>query len=197
MLLRSVAFTLLGLSLALPAGPPPDDAVDRMPASSSITTISDSAPWTRRIEWALGRFDAAGLQLPPVAITVHEDASPCGGNSGRFRPGRPVEVHLCSRSSADSTVARLITLHELAHAWAETQLTAAERDAFLELRELDAWIDPQLPRHEWGAEHAAEVVSWGLMDAEVPIIRINDAQPTALEVAFRLLVARPPLWISA
>src|SRR4029079_18782097 len=89
--------------------------------------------------------------------------------------------------------ARLTTLHELAHAWAELQLSAAERAAFLELRGLDVWYDPGVPRHERGAEHAAEVVSWGLMDEMIPIIRIYDAEPPRLSEASCLLVGRAPL----
>ena len=67
-------------------------------------------------------------------------------------------------------------------------------DAFLRLRGLDVWTDQRFPPHEWGAEHAAEVVSWGLMDEPIPIIRIYDAEPPELSIAFDLLVDRPPLW---
>jgi hypothetical protein len=76
----------------------------------------------------------------------------------------------------------LTTLHELAHAWAESQLSTAEWAAFLELRGLDVWYDDRVARHERGMEHAAEVVSWGLMDEMIPIIRIYDAEPAQLSV---------------
>ncbi len=66
--------------------------------------------------------------------------------------------------------------------------------AFLRLRGLDAWVDEGVPPHEWGAEHAAEVVSWGLMDERVPIVRIYDASPPELAVAFDLLAGQSPLW---
>jgi hypothetical protein len=56
------------------------------------------------------------------------------------------------------------------------------------------WYDRLLPPHERGAERAAEVVSWGLMDEMIPIIRIYDAEPALLTEAFNLLVDRPPLW---
>ena len=105
-----------------------------------------------------------------------------------------MEVHLCAPGPVDSRPARLTTLHELAHAWAESQLTTDERAAFLELRGLDVWDDAGIPRHERGMEHAAEVVSWGLMDEPIPIIRIYDAEPADLSIAFDVLVGRPPLW---
>ena len=73
-------------------------------------------------------------------------------------------------------------------------MSAEDKEAFLQLRALDTWVDPDVPPHEWGAEHAAEVVSWGLMDEPADIIRIYDAEPAQLSIAFDLLVDQPPLW---
>ena len=182
------------LSLTAPPGPGSDRLAGGDPAPARISIESASPEWTRRVEWGLGRFRAAGLTLPPMTVSVHADMAQCDGNSGLYRPGDSIEVHLCSPSPVESRAARLITLHELAHAWAETQLTASQRDDFLRLRGLDAWTDHRLPRHEWGAEHAAEVVSWGLMEEPVPIVRIYDAEPADLSIAFDQLVDRPPLW---
>ena len=163
-------------------------------AAHRITIATTSPEWTRLVEWGLDRFRIAGLELPSMVIAVHDDQSHCEGNSGLYLPTDPVEVHLCTTGSADSRPARLTILHELAHAWAEAHLSSADRAAFLELRGLDVWYDDRVPRHERGMEHAAEVVSWGLMDEKVPIIRIYDADPADLSIAFELLVNRPPLW---
>lgn len=194
---RDVIAALAALTLAaLPgcvAGPGVHAIVATAPA---ITIESDSAPWTEQVEWALARFSRAGLTLPSVSISVHDHKEPCGGNGGLYRPMDVPEVHLCSSSDPDSRAARLITLHELAHAWCETQLGEAERAAFLRERGLTAWTDERLPRHEWGAEHAAEVVSWGLMDERIRIVRIEDAEPARLLPAFTLLADQPPLWAS-
>ncbi len=186
------ALTLL--SASMPAGSGAGDVPrnDRVPPGHTID--STSAEWARRVEWALDRFRDAGLALPAMAISVHDDKAPCDGNSGLYLPNDPVEVHLCTPGPTDSRLARLTTLHELAHAWAESQLSMSKRAAFLELRKLDVWYDSRLPPHERGAEHAAEVMSWGLMDEMIPIIRIYDAAPAELSEAFDLLVDRPPLW---
>jgi hypothetical protein len=160
-------------------------------AEASIDALLPS--WRERVEWGLDRFAAAGLPLPPMEVTVHRHTRPCDGNSGLFQPGPPVEVHVCSVGDADTNAARLIVLHELAHAWAETYLEPAQREQFLELRGLESWIDPARPSHEWGAEHAAEVVSWGLMETQVELIRIPNVEPSALREAFQLLVGREPL----
>ena len=195
MRLISTIATLTLLSV-MPAGNGVDTArEDRVP--HRITIDSASPQWTRRIEWGLDRFRIAGLALPSMSISVHDNDAPCEGNSGLYRTSDPVEVHLCSPSPADSTTAKLITLHELAHAWAETQLTTDRRAAFLQLRALDTWVDQRVPPHEWGAEHAAEVVSWGLMDELVQIIRIYNAEPAELTVAFESLTGRSPFWEAA
>ena len=55
-------------------------------------------------------------------------------------------------------------------------------------------MDQRRPPHEWGAEHAAEVVSWGLMDEAAPIIRIYDNEPAVLLMAFEELTGSGPLW---
>jgi hypothetical protein len=159
-----------------------------------ITIESDSASWTEQIEWALARFERAGLKMPTVSISVHGHKEPCGGNGGLYRPLETPEVHLCSSSTPNSRAARLITLHELAHAWCENQLSDEQRASFLRFRGLTAWTDDRMPRHEWGAEHAAEVVSWGLMDEQIRIVRIEDADPAQLVPAFELLAHQSPLW---
>jgi hypothetical protein len=194
MRLLSTFAALTLLSVSMPAGSGVDHGTGNDWVAHRITIDAPSPAWTRRIEWGLDRFRDAGLPLPAMTITVHDDNAPCDGNSGLYLPNDPVEVHLCTPGPVDSRPARLTTLHELAHAWAESQLTTAERAAFLELRGIDVWWDRRYPRHERGSEHAAEVVSWGLMDEMIPIVRIYNAEPAQLSEAFDLLVDRPPLW---
>src|ERR671911_677805 len=127
---RSKILALSWLPLALLAGSAADPFAAR-PVTSVVIT-STSPAWARRVQWGLGRFRAAGLVLPPLVITIHDgdDKTPCQGHDGFFRPAEPAEIHLCVEGSpilVDSSAARWLTLHELAHAWAETQLTADER----------------------------------------------------------------------
>ena len=184
----------LTLLAVMPTGSGVGDLARTERAPHRITIDSASPQWTRRIEWGLDRFRIAGLALPPMSISVHDNDAPCEGNSGLYRTTEPGEVHLCSASPADSTTAKLITLHELAHAWAETQLTNDQKAEFLQLRALDTWVDQRVPPHQWGAEHAAEVVSWGLMDESVPIVRIYNAEPAELTIAFESLTGQAPFW---
>ena len=47
---------------------------------------------------AVSQFRQAGLELPPVVITVHEDdTEPCGGNRGRFTTADGYAIQLCDR----------------------------------------------------------------------------------------------------
>jgi hypothetical protein len=148
---------------------------------------------TELIDWALGRFDLAGLELPDTIVTVHDDPAGCSGNSGLFRHGEPAEVHLCIPAERPARVRKLIALHELGHAWAETHTDETTRRAFLEERGIDAWQDHSQPPHFWGAEHAAEAISWALMDEPVRIIRIYDASPARLTTAYQILTGHEPL----
>ena len=191
-----LATVALLASTLVPVETPGGGTVAAAPERANISIDALLPSWRARVEWGLDRFAAAGLELPPMEVIVHPHKRPCDGNSGLYQPGPPVEVHLCLADAA-SRAARMITLHELAHAWAETQLEPAQRERFLEVRGLRAWVDPDRPTSEWGGEHAAEVLSWGLMDTMVPIIRIEDAEPAELRAAFEQLVGRAPLWADA
>lgn len=145
------------------------------------------------VEWAVGRFDAAGLEPPALTITFHDEYGPCAGNMGRYREGNPARIDICVPDGSHQNCHRLTMLHELGHAWAEHLPTSADRAAFLAERGLDTWCDPDCPAHEWGAEHAAEVISWALMEQPIPIVRIWDAEPARLAAGFEALTGRPPL----
>lgn len=149
--------------------------------------------WSALVEWAVDRYSAVGIDLPRGVVSMGDDQDYCGGNSGQFRSGEVPEVRLCVDRDATSRVAHLIVLHELAHLWAENVLSEERKAAFLEVRGLTNWASPALPRHEWGAEHAAEVLSWGLMDDPVRIIRIYNASPEALRAGFVVLTGVEPL----
>ena len=145
------------------------------------------------LSWAVDRFDLAGLQLPELIVTFHEDTAGCNGSAGLYRHGTPGHVHICVSADRPALTRKLITLHELGHAWAENPINEATRVAFLEERGVDTWHHPDQAPHLWGAEHAAETISWALMDEPVQIIRIYDAAPEQLSSAFRLLTGCSPL----
>ncbi len=166
------------------------DAADKSPVGLEVDA---DAVWSELISWAEDRYASIGLELPAALVTVRPGGGGCGGNAGRYVPGDYPEVEICVDSRPTSKASRLTVLHELGHLWAENRLDDETRRSFLDTRGLTAWIDTELPPHEWGAEHAAEVLSWGLMDEPVGIIRIYNASPEALSVAFVVLTGTQPL----
>ncbi len=182
-LIVSLATLMLALSLGGANSPP---------ANPTFVVAASEAADMDLAGWARDRFEAAGLDLPAVVITFHDDRSPCRGNAGLYHPSDPVEVHLCLPQDRSATTAKLTALHELGHAWAESQTTEETRALFLAVRGLDAWKDPARPAHLWGAEHAAETISWALMDTRIRIVRIDDADEDALADAYQVLTGSDP-----
>lgn len=167
----------------------PKPVVEQAPLDIDV----EDPGWTATIEWAVARYESVGLDLPAATVTLHDDPVACKGASGLYVRGDVPEIRLCANTEPDSRIARLIVLHELGHLWAEGTLTGPEKQALLDLRGLEVWADSDHPTHKWGAEHAAEILSWGLMDESVRIIRIYDTTPDLLTEAWLLLVGRPAL----
>lgn len=153
-------------------------------------SIETADPDQRRMaEWAVGRFKDAGLVLPAIVIRFPGPSlAPCGGSQGRaFTHRTPMEVTMCWSDA-------YVLLHELAHAWEAHNLPKHRRQAFMALRsDVDSWGDASVPWHRRGAEHAANVVAWGLLEDPYPISRTYPNDPDSLMEAFRMLTGVAPL----
>lgn len=142
-------------------------------------------------EWAMERFDEAGLDLPAVRISRHADKDPCNGNTAlAVHAAGVARVEVCLADGAPDVIVRKALLHELAHVWARTALSDDQRDAFSLLRGCPAWANG--PWEERGSEHAAEVVAWALMDRELLMVMISDHEPEQLAEAYRFLTGTDP-----
>ena len=140
-------------------------------------------------EWALERFDAAGLELPPLLVAISgRDQSFCGGVPARaFPQAQPAEVRVCWDDA-------FILLHELAHIWEAHNLDPERRVGFADLREgVEAWRDRDVPWEARGAEHAANVIAWGLLEDPYPISRTYPNDVASMLEAYRDLTGRDPL----
>lgn len=168
----------------MPSASPPSVNMHR-PHLTYIDQPSPSAEET--INWAVDRFVAAGLQLPDLEISF---PVVCHGKAALYHVGR--------RSVDFCRVGTLLALHEFAHAWDDTS-GAVDREAFLELRGLHVWFGGlDLPKEQQGAEHLAQIVSWGLMDQDLrrPPNLANNSEAELTE-AFELLAGHPPLSVTA
>jgi hypothetical protein len=145
------------------------------------------------IEWAIGRFADAGLELPPLEFVHYPTREPCRGARGFYTGDRSrATIRICVREA--SPFADLLLLHEIAHALDGYALTDRRRAAFLQLRHLEEWWDNgSAPWHTYGAEQAAQIIAWGLIDRQIHIATIPDSSCLDLRTGYVLLTGRPPL----
>lgn len=172
--------------------------VDATPDPVVIQIVAPTAQQTEHAEWALSRFETAGLELSSLTIVFHDDYQSCGMRQGVLRiTGQDVAIHECERDPAQS---RRSLLHELAHVWDHVggSIDADTRTDFLSLRGLQSWDDRDLPWSQRGEEQAAEIIVWGLMHRPAPIptsVEYHGAQdPTSLAAAFTMLTGVRPLF---
>lgn len=144
---------------------------------------------TELVEWAVGRYQAAGLQLPSIDLRFHETDAGCNGNVG-WTDGYDVE--LCTRLAMEAGPQR-IALHELAHAWCNANLDDADREAFDRFRDSSSWNGSTSSWKARGTEQAAEIIAWGLGDGTMLPLIEGDVSPNGLAAAFELLTGRAPL----
>lgn len=164
----------------------PSHSGDPVPNISIETANPDQR---RMAEWAVGRFEEAGLVLPAAVIRFRgRNLALCGGAQGlTFTDRIPMEVRMCWSDA-------FILLHELAHAWEAHNLPEHRRQPFMALRsDVDSWAGAGVPWHRRGAEHAANVVAWGLLEDPYPISRTYPNDPDSLIEAFRVLTGVAPL----
>jgi hypothetical protein len=191
---RMIRLTALGLGLLTALTVVGDRAgASDTPLPPSGTTTDLTAEQVELLGWALGQFDDAGLDLPPMVVVGHDTTEPCRGRIGIHRvEERRSVIRLCTRETGPAR--ELLYLHELAHAWDWHALSEERRRAFLRLRGLEAWSNNDPDRWgERGGEHAAEIVTWGLMDRPVEVIRIEPNTCDDLLTGYVTLVGRAPL----
>jgi hypothetical protein len=136
------------------------------------------------VRWAVGRYEAGGLSLPPLQVYVHDTAEACGGETGLgfYRDGR---LDLCPGTLINAMTRHTI-LHEMAHAFTEqhdSPTVIARFDAERGLPTWDSWDYPWLER---GWEQATDIVAWGIGE-RIITPRAPDATPEDLAQLYQLL----------
>jgi hypothetical protein len=163
------------------------------PNRSSYSAAGFSHAQAALIDWAIGQYADAGLELPPLELVRYRTREPCRGARGFYTGGRsPATIRICMPEAG--RFAELLFLHEIAHAWDAYALTDRRREAFLELRNLEQWWDDGAAHwHMYGAEQAAQVLVWGLIDRPIRVATIPDAGCADLRTGYVLLTGRAPL----
>jgi hypothetical protein len=168
-------------------------ALPEVPNEASHSARGFSNAQEALIEWAIGLYADAGLELPPLRFVHYPTREPCRGARGLYTGGRtPATIRICTREAGP--FAESLFLHEIAHAWDGYTLTDRRRAAFLQLRHLEQWWDDSSAQwHTYGAEQAAQIIVWGLIDRPIHIATIPDSDCLDLRTGYVLLTGRPPL----
>lgn len=156
----------------------------RSTANAPHLTFIDQPTQSQRetINWAVGRFADAGLQLPDLDIRFPMF---CNGKGALYHVGRS-SIDFCRVNKKN-------VLHELAHAWDDTS-GAVDREGFMNLREVTVWFGGlEVPAQQQGSEHLAIIIAWGLIDPDARsahgLPHNSDAELTE---AFELITGTDP-----
>lgn len=138
----------------------------------------------------LAVFEDAGLEIPSFVAEFHTDADPCLGNWGlHVRTSDGVTtIHVCftdERQMVFEMTRHRTLLHEVAHAWVDQNVPEDRIAQFMELRGVSEWDSGEWAQQ--GAEHAAEIMLWGLQDEFRISPLIPNASDAELAAAFELL----------
>jgi hypothetical protein len=173
------AAALAGGGAHVEPGPAPVIVAD------TVRVFGADAEHQRLVRWAFGRYERAGLEVPPIDVHFHPDTSGCYGHLGSQLGGR---VDVCVVSVFE--LGRETLLHEMGHAWIDENVTDSVRERFLEMRGLRAWNESTVPWDDRGFEHGAEIIAWGLGNRYMAP-SIPDRDPARLAVGFELLTGNP------
>ena len=152
-------------------------------------TAEDQAHYDRVVEV----FEANGFDLPTFQVAFYTDADGCHGYMGfhqRDEVGASI-ISVCATHDNPmvETAHRFRTLmHEAAHAWVEQTISDETKADFMAIRGLNEWSD--MSKAEWkdlGAEHSAEVLTWGLLESYNVHVLIDQDTPEELAPAFAVL----------
>ena len=143
----------------------------------------------RKIARAIGLYEQAGLQLPPLVVRIGT-LDGCNGHVAvhRGQDGHST-IELCATGR---TGLEHILLHELAHAWVQHNVSDAARQRFQEVRGWEHWSDHSDEWRDRGTEQAAEVIKWGVNDRAAPILIDHDGCDD-LANSYRILTGVDPV----
>ena len=185
----AITSRVLVLVLAAAALAGPGGRTESQPApvvvADGIRVFGADGEHQRLVRWALGRYERAGLRVPPIDISFHPDTSGCTGHIGSWIRG---QVNVCV--VIVSEIARDDLLHEMGHAWIDENVSATVRERFMRMRGLTVWNDQSVIWDERGFEHGAETMAWALGHRYIAP-SIPDNAPDRLTAAFELLTGVP------
>ena len=178
------------------AGPAVDSHNDSEPPAIAVWNETGADRQTpgilESVDWALARYDLAGLSLPDMEIRFHRGRTPCRGFLGLATVDETGN-HRIDVCVGGTPKRRRILLHEFGHAWSHENLAPQTRDAFIDERGLDNWNDWEREWETRGTEHAAVLMAWGLNEHCDFHEMVTDEDARQLADHFELLTGTQPL----
>lgn len=150
-----------------------------------VEVVGATREQVEMVRWAVGRFEAAGLEPPAVQIEFHGARSGCGGHLGFARRGT---VDVCN--TLVNAMARRALLHEMSHVWLDQNVDDVTEEGFLALRGLPSWNALDDPWRLRGYEQGAEIVSW-VLGERILTPQIPDNDPRSVAEAYEFLIGIP------
>jgi len=148
-------------------------------------------------------FGESGLAEPRFDSVTFEPTRKCVDRSGRLLQDKDsrdlflclYETDLCpgdSQCAEPTLTVHSSVLHEFAHAWILDHVDEATQVLLLEATGREVWSDDDVPWAERGVEYAAEVITWGVMGVDAPMVRISSPTCEELAASFQLLTDTEP-----
>lgn len=192
-MIRTTALPLaLLLTLELNVAPAVAEQGNPSDSTTGVQVTEGSKEAGRLVDWAITKFEAAGLALPAIDVRVHHDKTGCDGHLGlTYNTPDRVTLHLCTPADGRGVVDRLTLVHELAHAWVAENVDAAERHRFMAVHSLESWWDAADGWEGQGVEWAAETIAWAVFDEGVRMIGEVDDDASAVRRGYEMLTGKP------
>lgn len=160
------------------------------PAREPLVIHGADTAQERAIDWSIRRYREAGLDgMPDLEVYLHRSHDACDGGLGLYHAGR---IDLCTEDSSDP-YRRKFALHEMAHAWIESNVDTAVLDRFMDVRGIAAWNDRSFDWKDRGTEQAAEIVTWGLGEGQISPLLPQATDAPTLARLYELLTGREPI----
>lgn len=165
-----IAAAAVAVAVLLPIGREPAAG-----AAEEISVVGAGAEESALVEWAVARYDAAGIEIRPVTVVFHSREAghePCKGAVAYYRSATRT-VDMCNATRPDHERRHWI-LHELGHAHTFDTLDPGAAARFTEASHADSWNDHADRWQNRGQERAADIVAWGLNPDPEPIYWMQD-----------------------
>lgn len=143
------------------------------------TDVQLSEKQQELLDFAESRFESQGLSVPQIEIEFLPSTQDCDGHLGMYWHASKI-LRMCSMD-------KHTLLHEMAHTWANENLTAGDREAFIRHLGLATWNDHDHAWDQRGTEHAAETIAWALLDDPNHVKWVETLPDGTQQVSHRIL----------